>query len=510
MIDYYCCDNIVTLNLQVLTMAEQSRNPNNSKEAESKADSIWIEKGTGYSLLQSSLLADINAAQRELGSTSRYKFLPNISEDIAAGLQGKRVLIVDDSIDVLQHWSPLLLAATLGTSKHVLHSDQSLIELCREITLKDPEIVLLDYSLSGELTGPTLAARLKLLLPGILVMGFSSDDESNLSFLKSGVLYTANKSRENEALERIATAVSFHRNETQKGSASKNSFSQFFQELEEKFEQSYGHSFVLKQCRLISQLPDNNLSSRPEDYVGALCNIADYGFSSLRNYLAVLEHERQRYCTKRAGNQSNTYLYTGHDHRALTPFLNVLVPLLPERLRRAVEHLELVNAQPGHDSFALLFHEGDQDGGRANRYLITQDKQLKMNNCYHYDYLSMSPSGQALLRAKTDVGGGRAFFDGFRLMAHPEFTSCALDPIFRKGNYQFDSTKHVIVNGFLFEVSEGFEGHSGWDEAQFFSQGLLQRKGVTIQATGKFLPSELRLNEETGFSDVAWSAFQQL
>lgn len=62
-------------------------------------------------LFRRDLLAQINEAQRELGSTAKYKSLPEIDARVQTVLQGKRILMVDDSQEVLEHWSPLLITA---------------------------------------------------------------------------------------------------------------------------------------------------------------------------------------------------------------------------------------------------------------------------------------------------------------------------------------------------------------------------------------------------------------
>ena len=148
-------------------------------------------------------LSEDNLKQRvdeefaKIGSTSKITPL-GIKSILAVtsgaeALLGKRILVVDDSIGVLQGTIPLLTVATNGQAKYILHKGEDVETMCTAVIEANPEFVLMDYSLAGGLTGDTIIQRLRQLRPDIKCVGFSSESNRGTEFSKAGAIGSIKK-----------------------------------------------------------------------------------------------------------------------------------------------------------------------------------------------------------------------------------------------------------------------------------------------------------------------------
>jgi hypothetical protein len=177
--------------------------------------------------------------------------------------------------------------------------------------------------------------------------------------------------------------------------------------------------------------------------------------------------------------------------------------------------------------FALLLeprHEADF----SRRMIITGRYLYELPEVGGYHYLSLSPEGEPFHRCRTPHLGGRAFFDGTRLMRHQSFTTCSPDVIFFPGGYMVDSNDCTIVNGMLYPLitpdlvprhmsSAILSDHKAEHQArqQLALRLNIQADGTivigdhTVQPIGIFHPSE-RVLQKSGFTRYEWSEFVEL
>ena len=152
-------------------------------------------------LSEDELKKRVDAEFAKIGSTSKITlkgvkyFLAVASK--AEAMLGKRILVVDDSKDVLQNIIPLLTVATNGQSNYILHKGEDIETICATIVEANPEFVLMDYSLYGELTGDQIIQRLLQLRPDIKCIGFSSENRT-VEFSKAGAIGSIDKKLDNE------------------------------------------------------------------------------------------------------------------------------------------------------------------------------------------------------------------------------------------------------------------------------------------------------------------------
>ncbi len=120
-------------------------------------------------------------------------------------------------------------------------------------------------------------------------------------------------------------------------------------------------------------------------------------------------------------------------------------PALPRQIANVVEDMEMASVAMGGVHFALLFIDND----RGVRRIVTDTQLFELHEVSGYTYLDIDHEGKVMHRCVTERGGGRAFFDGVRLMAHDRFQTCAPKTSFFEGGYMVNSTRVTIVNGIL-------------------------------------------------------------
>ncbi|MCB0337643.1 MAG: hypothetical protein KDD62_15110, partial [Bdellovibrionales bacterium] len=178
--------------------------------------SIQPEKNQGAnravfqnSLLDSALLNQINNVQRELGQTGRFLVLPEVPKDVMAALKDKRILMLDDSAEVLATWSPALITATNGYFSYLHITERFNVDLIRQAVVKlKPDLILVDYDFGRNgFLGTDLITVFRAMDSQSLAVGFSSSEQSNEQFRKSGVLFTADKANERAGLEQLKLAA---------------------------------------------------------------------------------------------------------------------------------------------------------------------------------------------------------------------------------------------------------------------------------------------------------------
>ncbi len=132
------------------------------------------------------LLERINAILAGLGSRARWLKLPQSQSEYAT-LKDKRVLMVDDIVGVLEQFVPDLVIATDGKASFLQYVKQPADELVSEMLAGNPDIILLDYNLSGDLKGTEIAGLLIQKGYAGKIVGFSSEGSTVKEFNKVGV-----------------------------------------------------------------------------------------------------------------------------------------------------------------------------------------------------------------------------------------------------------------------------------------------------------------------------------
>ncbi len=213
-----------------------------------------------------------------------------------------------------------------------------------------------------------------------------------------------------------------------------------------------------------------------------------------------------------------------------------IIPLLPAPLREELKEFDAANCAVNGDRFAILFVN---KGGGSARRLITDSQAIELPSVHGYSYLDIDKKGRVLARCCTNREGGRAFFDGDRLMSHETFMTCAPKTIFFEGGYKFNSTGCSVANGCLYPLLEAddpvswttgfqhtpfgvlktFNGKEAMEsyaksdasaaELKVTSTGDLVYKGETLKPRGVFRPSKVTLLP-SGFSLYDWSEFVSL
>lgn len=129
----------------------------------------------------------INAKLAELGSTAKYKKSPENREGFAP-LKGKRVLMVDDTKDLLEAYIPDLMVATDGAGDFVrIKPIQTVREAADAIMAKNPEIILMDYHISPDYKGTAIAQELQQRGFNGTIIGFSSEKDAVREFEALGI-----------------------------------------------------------------------------------------------------------------------------------------------------------------------------------------------------------------------------------------------------------------------------------------------------------------------------------
>lgn len=142
------------------------------------------------------LLNKINATLAELGSTAKWKMLPDFKDEYKS-LQDKTITIVDDGDMILQNQMPDLIVATAGKASFVFHKGEPVEKIIDQIKDKNPDIVLMDYSLAKGIEGPQVIELLKKSGFTGKIIGYSSSKDSNEALIKSGAVGAIDKSAYN-------------------------------------------------------------------------------------------------------------------------------------------------------------------------------------------------------------------------------------------------------------------------------------------------------------------------
>jgi len=148
-------------------------------------------------------LERFNQILEGLGFTRKYNKLPVFREEYAP-LQGKKVLIVDDSMSVITEFIPELLIATGGNARFVHHQEQSTNDLVEDefervlntIIAENPDIVLMDLMLANNIRGTEVVRQLRAYgFETAKIIGFSSLSGKDIieQFQNAGALYATSK-----------------------------------------------------------------------------------------------------------------------------------------------------------------------------------------------------------------------------------------------------------------------------------------------------------------------------
>ena len=209
-----------------------------------------------------------------------------------------------------------------------------------------------------------------------------------------------------------------------------------------------------------------------------------------------------------------------------------VLDVLPKAVQEILKGQMFLNSTCSEKHFALLFgatHDG-------NRYIVTDRFLLQYPNVGQYVYLSMTKDGYPVARSTTSAeGGGRAFFDGRRLMTHDRFHTCAPKTIVLGSHYKVNSTKCTVIDGKLFDLLEvddevahstgnnrGWFSEQNWDyKDKLKSHDMYKQTAKLLRfdvqeiflgeqklvPIGSFLDSKKTLLD-SGFTLFAWSEFQ--
>lgn len=135
---------------------------------------------------QLALLENINKLMAEIGSTAKWKTVPDQIPG-CEGLLNKRVLVVDDGRELLELIMRQLVVETGGNADCILHTPlQSMTQLVAAIIAKSPQVVLLDYGLANGIKGTDLAQELMSRGVSIKIIGFSSESDKLQAFKRVG------------------------------------------------------------------------------------------------------------------------------------------------------------------------------------------------------------------------------------------------------------------------------------------------------------------------------------
>lgn len=158
-----------------------------------------IEADKRSEVKEKELLEKINASLAELGSTAKWKGLPDFKEEYAS-LRDKKITIVDDGYEILQNQLPDLMVATDGKASFVHYKNESIEKLIEQIIAKNADIVLMDYTLSEDVTGTQVIKSLMEAGFTGKIIGYSSSKNSNEALIKSGAIGAVDKSAYNQEL----------------------------------------------------------------------------------------------------------------------------------------------------------------------------------------------------------------------------------------------------------------------------------------------------------------------
>ncbi|MBI3331613.1 response regulator [Candidatus Peregrinibacteria bacterium] len=132
--------------------------------------------------------------------------LPRAPMELPA-LKGKKILFVDDGLDVIAAFLVPLMLATDGAAQFIHQIRQTPGELTREILALDPDVVLIDQYL-GRSHGHELVKLLLAAKPGLLCIGFSNAPSAKESFSDAGAKFVVKEASSPwSSLEDVAKLV---------------------------------------------------------------------------------------------------------------------------------------------------------------------------------------------------------------------------------------------------------------------------------------------------------------
>ncbi len=111
--------------------------------------------------------------------------VPEVPEGLES-LEGKDILLVDDSTDVFAAFIPPLTAATGGGARFLRHADETAEELAGLVMGFQPATVLLDEELGNGVLGTMVAKELRGKGSDARIIGFSSAPGAREEFFRAG------------------------------------------------------------------------------------------------------------------------------------------------------------------------------------------------------------------------------------------------------------------------------------------------------------------------------------
>jgi hypothetical protein len=169
------------------------------------------------------LLKQINDVLHQLGDTGRYKRLPEILKETREVLADKKILLIDDSAEVLATILPTLIVATGGKiffHRFDAEDDQPASELRRIVDIAQnfsPDIVLCDFNLGAKATaagidGAKIVGLLIQELPLSLFVGISAEASGNEQIQKAGASVGIEKRQlfDSEGCDQLAMLAKNH------------------------------------------------------------------------------------------------------------------------------------------------------------------------------------------------------------------------------------------------------------------------------------------------------------
>lgn len=164
------------------------------------------EKMTSLSRPKTCLEA-INQHLENLGSAARWKKTPSDLPEYLA-LHRKKVLLVDDQPIVIEEFIPHLTVATENNFAFILcKKDEFLLDLAQRIKQENAQMVLLDYYISSLFKGTEVARALVKINHKGLVVGFSSDKDTEQEW-RAAKVYAIVEKKAYEPIGSIKTIAS--------------------------------------------------------------------------------------------------------------------------------------------------------------------------------------------------------------------------------------------------------------------------------------------------------------
>jgi hypothetical protein len=498
------------------------------------------------------LLEKINEAQKALGRSTKYIKLPDVAPEVVEALSGKRIVMVDDIAGQLAKWHPVLLTATNGTADFVWHTEETRSALLDRITASNPEVVLLDYELSKGVRGTELVDVLRERLPGAVIIGFSSDRGYNTLLRDAGTHGTANKGAAEAEQELFSIVVIVSRYSQAPEPTCEDSTlnsppspSHLALSATDPFgirgalENSCTEEMVTRTMELLAaqvalKKTAPEFTTSPYDEVmarvigavrfrGVLERLTAECKSPLEKFLVVVSDRSYYDPDFRKELRFRDDYYDTEFER-----IESLRTHLPSGISHVVEGQNIIGAVTNGRDFALLF---DDERARVRR-IVTPDRLIQLSDVCGYKYLDMDANGAPFVRCVTSRGGGRAFFDGERLMSHQSFHTCAPRVSFFDGGYIVNSTHCTIINGMLYSLineadkvahtdgafcgmvdftnAEALESYAQnqalADLLKIDAEGVIHLPDREVAPIGVFKPSTTTLLAN-GFTQYEWSEF---